>query len=65
MVADPVHVTGSKQQQIQDWIVLLVFNHLFSAAEAYVSAHLQDFPKELKIRAVPGGRGIGISVPVP
>jgi len=56
---------ASKGQQVQDWVVLLVFNHLFSAAEAFVSAHLQDFPKELKIRAGPGGAGIGITVPVP
>jgi hypothetical protein len=53
----------SKSQQVQDWVVLIVFNHLFSAAEAYVAAHLQDFPKELKLRAVP--RGIGLSLPVP
>jgi hypothetical protein len=52
----------SKRQQIQDWAVLWGFNHLFAGAEAYVSAHLMDFPKELKLRAVPGG--IGISVPL-
>ena len=54
---------GAKRQEVQDWIVLWVFNHLFSGAEAFVSAHLQDFPKDLKIRTFPGG--IGISVPVP
>lgn len=54
---------ASKRQQIQDWIVLWGFNHLFAGAEAFVSAHLQDFPKELKIRAVPGG--IGVSFPLP
>ena len=52
----------SKVQQIQDWVVLWGFNHLFSAAEAFVSAHLMDFPKELKLRAVPGG--IGVSFPL-
>jgi len=54
----------SKSQQVQDWVVLLVFNHLFAAAEAFVAAHLQDFPKELKLRAGPRG-GIGVSVPLP
>ncbi len=54
---------SAKRQEVQDWIVLWVFNHLFSGAEAFVSAHLQDFPKDLKLRALP--RGIGISVPVP
>jgi hypothetical protein len=53
----------AKRQEVQDWLVLWVFNHLFSGAEAYVSAHLQDFPADLKIQAFPGG--IGISLPLP
>ena len=51
-----------KRQEVQDWLVLWIFNHLFSGAEAYVSAHLRDFPPDLKIRAFPGG--IGVSIPV-
>jgi hypothetical protein len=54
---------SAKRQEVQDWTVLWVFNHLFSGAEAFVSAHLQDFPKDLQIRAFPGG--VGISLPVP
>ncbi len=54
-----------KRQQVQDWLVLWVFNHLFSGAEAFVSAHLQDFPKDLKLRAFPGGVGITVAVPRP
>ena len=53
----------AKRQEVQDWLVLWVFNHLFSGAEAYVSAHLQDFPADLKIQAFPGG--IGVSLPLP
>ena len=53
---------NAKRQEVQDWIVLWVFNHLFSGAEAYVSAHLQDFPADLRIQAFP--RGIGISLPL-
>jgi hypothetical protein len=53
----------AKKQEIQDWLVLWIFNHLFSGAEAFVSAHLEDFPKDLKLRAFPGG--VGLSVPVP
>jgi len=60
--SDSNNVAG-KRQQIQDWAVLLGFNHLFSAAAAYVAAHLMDFPKEIKIRAVP--RGVGVSFPLP
>jgi hypothetical protein len=54
---------SAKRQEVQDWIVLWVFNHLFSAAEAFVSAHLQDFPRDLKLQALP--RGIGFTLPVP
>jgi hypothetical protein len=50
-----------KRQEVQDWIVLWVFNHFLSGAEAFVSAHLRDFPPDLKVRAFPGG--IGISIP--
>jgi len=52
-----------KRQEVQDWLVLWIFNHLFSGAEAYVAAHLQDFPTELKLQSVPGG--IGVAVPLP
>ncbi len=54
---------SAKRQEVQDWLVLWIFNHLFSGAEAYVSAHLQDFPRELKVQAVPGG--VRVSVPAP
>ena len=52
----------SKRQEVQDWLVLWVFNHLFAGAEAYVSAHLQDFPSDLHVRAFPSG--IGVSLPL-
>jgi hypothetical protein len=56
-------ILPQKRQQIQDWVVIWGFNHLFAAAEAFVSAHLLDFPKELKLRA--GSGGIGVSFPLP
>ena len=50
----------------QDWIVLIVFNHLFSGLEAYVSAHLIDFPADLHLRTLPNGRtGFGFDVGLP
>lgn len=52
-----------KRQEVQDWLVLWIFNHLFAGAEAYVSAHLRDFPEDLQVRAYPGG--IGVTVPIP
>lgn len=66
--AEYLKSTGSghvdtKRQEVQDWLVLWVFNHLFAGAEAFVSAHLQDFPADLKLRAFPNG--IGVTLPLP
>jgi len=55
---------GAKSQQREDWLVLLGFNHLLSAMEAYVSAHLWDFPGDLSVQAAPGG-GVAGSVSLP
>jgi hypothetical protein len=54
----------NKRREHEDWIVLLAFNHLFAGLEAYVGAHLTDFPGDLKIQAVPGGAGASITVPI-
>jgi hypothetical protein len=55
---------ASHTQERQDWLTLLIFNHLMAATEAYVSSHLYDFPEGLRMQALPGGRtGIGITVP--
>jgi hypothetical protein len=59
---------ASRRGERQDWLVLLAFNHLFSGLEAYVSAHLLDFPPDLHVRALPlpGRRtGFGLTIGVP
>jgi len=57
--------TESKSQQRQDWLVLMGVNHLLAAMEAYVSAHLWDFPGDLSVQATPqGGVAGAVSVPV-
>jgi hypothetical protein len=53
-----------KRQEHEDWLVLLGFNHVLAGLEAYVSAHLADFPGDLQLEAVPGGVGAAVSVPV-
>jgi hypothetical protein len=52
-----------KRREHEDWLVLLAFNHLFAGLEAYVSAHLADFPGDLRFQAVPGGVGGAVSLP--
>ncbi len=58
---------ASKRQEKQDWLVLLAFNHLFAGVEAFVSAHLWDFPEDLEVSAAPlpeGGFGASVRLPV-
>jgi hypothetical protein len=55
---------GAKRQEVEDWVVLIVFNHLFAGAEAFVSAHLKDFPEGLEIRPAPRGVGFSVSLPL-
>ncbi|HET8836203.1 MAG TPA: hypothetical protein VFN08_15845 [Gemmatimonadales bacterium] len=52
-----------KRREHEDWLVLLGFNHLFAGLEAYVSAHLSDFPGDLRLQAAPHGIGGSVSVP--
>jgi hypothetical protein len=54
----------NKRQEHEDWLVLLAFNHLFAGLEAYVSAHLADFPGDLRLQAIPGGVGAAVSLPI-
>jgi hypothetical protein len=54
----------NKRREHEDWLVLLAFNHLFAGLEAYVGAHLADFPGDLRITAAPGGVGASVSVPL-
>ncbi|NOT09902.1 MAG: hypothetical protein HOP28_17045 [Gemmatimonadales bacterium] len=63
IAADSVRIDGKKREQ-QDWLFLLLFNHLFSGLEAYVSSQLQDFPADVHFRALPRGFGVGVSVPL-
>jgi hypothetical protein len=51
-----------KKKERQDWLILLGFNHLFSGLEAFVGSQLQDFPADVKLRAIPGGIGLRAAV---
>jgi hypothetical protein len=54
----------AKRQEHEDWVVLLAFNHLFAGLEAYVSAHLAEFPGDLRVEALPRGVGASVSLPI-
>lgn len=45
----------ARKSQVEDWIALLLFNHLFAAADAFVAAHLWDLPARVSVRPSDGG----------
>jgi hypothetical protein len=50
----------SRQEQLEDWIAVLAGNHLFSAIDAYVAAHLWDVPLEVELRSSSRRRGLAL-----
>lgn len=53
----------ARRLHFEDWIAMLAFNHLFSAADAFVSSQLWDLPVQVEMRSLPRGSGIGLSIP--
>ena len=45
----------SRRAHVEDWIAVLVANHLIAGADAYVAAHLWDVPARVALRAMPRG----------
>jgi len=46
---------------VEDWIALLVANHLFSGADAFVAANLWDVPSHISLRVTPNRTIVGAS----
>lgn len=40
----------SRRSHLEDWLAVLIGNHLFSAADAFVAANLWDLPKEISVQ---------------
>lgn len=55
--------THSRRQQVEDWTALLIANHLFAAADAFVAAHLWDVPAQVGIRE--GDRELVVAIRAP
>jgi hypothetical protein len=49
----PTSLVKSRRAHLEDWIAVLIANHLFAAADAYVAALLWDLPSEVALRATP------------
>ena len=51
----------SRDAHVEDWVALLVGNHLFAGADAFVAAHLWDVPVKLGLRRTPNGTALAVS----
>jgi len=52
----------ARRTHYEDWVALLIFNHLLSGADAFVAAQLWDLPGQVSVRALPQGATVGASV---
>lgn len=50
----PDALVQARKAQVEDWIAALLLNHLASATDAFVAAHLWDVPAQLSVRAGSG-----------
>ncbi|HEU5168955.1 MAG TPA: hypothetical protein VFU46_00370 [Gemmatimonadales bacterium] len=55
---------AAKVRKREDWYVLLAVNHLLAGLEAFVAAHLSDFPGELRVERAPDRVNAGFAIPV-
>ncbi len=52
----------ARRTHYEDWIAAIVFNHLFSGADAYVAANLWDFNANIGVVATPRAAGVYASL---
>ena len=45
----------TRDAHVEDWVAVVVANHLLAGADAFVAAHLWDVPARLAVRVRPGG----------
>ena len=53
---------AARRKHLEDYYALLVANHLFAGAEAFVAAQLWDLPTRVSIRALPFGSAIAATI---
>jgi hypothetical protein len=56
---------AARRLHVEDWVAALIFNHLISGADAFVSAELWDLPRHVTAFRTDDGRmGVGLSFSV-
>ena len=54
---------AARRTHLEDWIATLVFNHLISGAEAFVSAQLWDLPGQISLQRTASGTAVVARIP--
>jgi hypothetical protein len=52
----PAGLIHARRTHVEDWVAVLLFNHLFAGIDGYVAAQLWELPTQVQMRASPGGR---------
>ncbi|HUF27562.1 MAG TPA: hypothetical protein VMM18_11345 [Gemmatimonadaceae bacterium] len=55
-------LVSARRSHLEDWIALLLFNHFFAGADAYVAAHLWEVPVRLSARPSRDGVAFGLEL---
>lgn len=63
-VAGARGLVAAREEQREDWVAVAIFTLLISGVDAFVSAHLQDFPQPL-VEPGPGGGGVAVGLRLP
>src|SRR5262249_18719232 len=50
----------TREAHVEDWVALLIANHLFSGADGFVAAQLWDVRARLGVAAMPKGGGTAL-----
>ena len=58
-------LVDARREQREDWLAVAIFTMLISGVDAFVSAHLGDFPEPLTIDGDPLGGTVELGVRVP
>lgn len=63
-IAQLRELVDARSQQREDWTAVSIFFLLMSGVDAFVSAHLRDFPDPLTVEGDPGGT-VSVTVRIP
>ena len=58
-------LVDARKEQREDWLAVAIFTLLLSGVDAFVSAHLGDFPEPLTVEGDPGGGTVEVALRVP